>query len=376
MRFPRTLYTYVLREVLQYTLLGFLGFAGILVSQNLLRRLDDLVAVGFELTDLFAVLGCIMGMLAAYIVPVSFLFGVLLAVGRLSSDSEVMAMRTCGMGIRHLVAPVLVLSAFISLITAAMMLEVEPSSRRELRGVLKSIASKGAILEPGRFREFGDRVLYVDDRDLDNRLKGIVVSDQDESGKAFTVFAESGEFRFDEAESMILLRLHNGDIHLQPSQVGADRYRRISFRDFDYSFDVSGLLATDERTERPREMSMQRLTGLVSALRRGEELSEDLHEKDPNVYFLQFHRRLALPVAPLLFALVGTPLGLRRTRGARSFGALLCVALVFSYYALLSFAEYLGKSGSLPIGAALWMPNVAFFAVGLFLLARARRAGA
>jgi lipopolysaccharide export LptBFGC system permease protein LptF len=66
------------------------------------------------------------------------------------------------------------------------------------------------------------------------------------------------------------------------------------------------------------------------------------------------------------------PLGLRRARGARSWGALLCIAVVFGYYTLLSVSQFLGGDGVIPPAAALWLPNLAFAALAAFLLLRAR----
>ena len=142
MRLPRTLSWYLAREVLEYTGLGFLGFSTILVTQNLLRRLDDLVAVGFRSEDLLAVLGFLMAMLTAYAVPVAFLFGILLAVGRLSADSEITAMRACGLGMRHLVAPVLALGIAVSALTATLMIRSEPAARLALRTLFRNVAAR------------------------------------------------------------------------------------------------------------------------------------------------------------------------------------------------------------------------------------------
>jgi lipopolysaccharide export system permease protein len=100
---------------------------------------------------------------------------------------------------------------------------------------------------------------------------------------------------------------------------------------------------------------------------------EKLPEKRPEAYQTQIHRRYAIPFAPVVFALLAVPLGLRRVRGARSAGALVCVALAFAYYALLSTAEFLGEETWVPPFLALWLPNVVFLAVAIPLLHRARR---
>lgn len=372
MRFARTLSWLLVREVIEYSTLGFLAFATILVTQNLLRRLDDLVAVGFRGEDLLAVLGCLFPMLAAYALPVSFLFGVLLAVGRLSSDSEITAMRACGLGMRELVLPVAALGVVVSLGTGWLLLVTEPAARVELRRVLRSVASRGALLEPGKFRLIGDRVVFVRDRNLDNELRGVMVADRSDPTRPFLVFAESGRFVVDEQQAEVRLELHAGDVHLEPTSADDERYRRITFERLDYAFDASALLATSDRELRAADLPTPQLRELVARANRGLPI-EGYRETDPNEYRLQLHRRLALPVAPVLFALVGVPLGLRGVRGARSWGALLCVGLVFAYYALLSLAQFLVRSLDIPAAAALWLPNLAFLLVSIPLLWRARR---
>ena len=71
---------------------------------------------------------------------------------------------------------------------------------------------------------------------------------------------------------------------------------------------------------------------------------------------------------------MGVPLAMRRTRGAHSYGMLVCVALVFAYYTVLSLGEYAGEQGLLPPSLALWLPNLAFAVVAFPLLRRMRYA--
>ena len=63
---------------------------------------------------------------------------------------------------------------------------------------------------------------------------------------------------------------------------------------------------------------------------------------------------------------------MRRKRGARSFGVLLCALLAFTYYGLVSGGEFLATQGGVEPAIAIWLPNVVFAAVGAVLLIRAR----
>jgi lipopolysaccharide export system permease protein len=375
MRIPRIVAGYIAREIVQYSVLGFLVFASLMLMQNLLRTLTNLSEVAGAASgwDLLRVMGYLLPTLATYALPVAFLFGVLLAVSRLASESEILAMRACGLGMTALVGPVLALSIGASGITAYLMQEVEPSARRELRRVVTEAATRNLTIEPGHFRSFDKRLIYAQSAEVDGTLVGIVIWDNTDSRRPFAVFSESGSLRYDPEAVEIKLVLERGDMHIEPDDLS--RYRRISFETFDYTFDASGVVDSTTSRLRPRDMSMQQLRSTLDLLRSTDDFETIKHlpERRPVKYETQLHRRFAIPVAPIVFALLAVPMGLRRVRGARSAGALICVAVAFAYYVLLSLAEFLAKDTAVPPAVALWLPNVVFLAVAIPLLNRARR---
>jgi lipopolysaccharide export LptBFGC system permease protein LptF len=101
----------------------------------------------------------------------------------------------------------------------------------------------------------------------------------------------------------------------------------------------------------------------------------DLRRQDPIYYRLHLQRRLALPVAPVLFALVGVPLAIRRDRGGRSWSVFTCVLVAFAYYALLTFGQALALDGAVSAAAALWLPNFVFAIGAGVALWRSNRVG-
>ena len=372
MGFPRILWRYLLGEVCFYAAVAFVGFSTLLVSHNLLRRLDELVAVGVTREDLAAVAGYLLAMLSPYAVPVALVFGVVVTLSRLAGDSEITALRASGIGVRQLVLPLVPLAVAVSAVTAAMLLHYEPRARHELRRVLLEVTSRGNLLEPGRFQGLGQRVVFVRDRDRTGNLRGVIIFDRSNPDRPFSVFAETGSFEFLTSRGTVEIDLQRGDLHLEPLETDDPRYRRIAFERFSYSFDVSALFEGELTRIRPSELDLQGLRTIIRRLRRGE-VPEGLRKRDVRLYEAQLHKRLALSLAPSILLLTAVPLSLRRARGARSWGTLVCALLVFGYFLLLTFGERLAQAGTLPAAPALWLPNAVFALLGTVLLARSKR---
>jgi lipopolysaccharide export system permease protein len=378
MRFPRTLTLYAAREVVLYAALGLLGVGAILFTQNALRQLASFGSVGLRASDVLAILGALAWMLSAYAVPVAFLFGVLVSVGRLSADSELTAMRALGVSLGQFSIPFFALALLVSAATAWLMAVVEPNARSQLREVAATVASRGAIVEPGTFRRLdreGRRLLFVDSVAEDGQLEGVLISDRSEAAHAFTVVASKARFRLDADSSEAHLLLEEGDVHFEPADPNANTYRRIAFSTFDYSLNVEDVVGGGPCNQRPEEMTTARIREVLDYFATHEGKPPDCARvKTVDPYRIQYQRRLALPFAPIVFAALGVALGIRRTRGARSSGMLVCIGLVFGYYALLSLGSFLAEEGTLPPAAALWLPNLLFGAASIPLLLRARRA--
>ena len=86
--------------------------------------------------------------------------------------------------------------------------------------------------------------------------------------------------------------------------------------------------------------------------------------------FLEFHRRLALPFACFVFALIGVPLGLQNRRAGKSSGFSICIALLLLYYILLTAGKTLGQKGVISPAISMWLPNILFIGLGLYLFSK------
>jgi len=372
MRIARTLSLYVMREAIVYCALAFFVLTLVLLTQNLLRRLDQLFLVGMTSQDLWVVVECIFPVALSYSIPLAFLIGILLSVRRFGADGELRGLGACGIGPTAFLVPHLLLGLVATGISAWLLSSVEHESRRELVQLFKTAAARGAILEPGKFRTIGRRVVFVEDRDRSGLLSGVMILDQSEEERPFRVFADRGRFHFDEESEQLELELWDGDVHFVPDEDRPNRYERMHFEAFAYHLGVRHILRGDFGPVRPKQMNLEELRAVLARAEQGDPLSE-LDQRDPLQYALEIHRRRTLPFAPLLFAGVAVPIALASEDRGRGIGLFLTLGAAFGYYALAAAMESLAQEPWVGPALASWIPNIAFAALGLVLVAIERR---
>ena len=207
---------YIALEVLQYTVLAFLAASPVILIPNVFDQLGDFLVVGVTGGDIRVVLGWVLVLVAGYSLPIAFVFGLLLALGRLYGDREIAAMRACGLGVFALMTPVVAVGALLSLFTGVVLIGFEHDAWKQIESTERKILSRGAVIEPGRFQRFGKRMILARDRRDKNHFEGIMISDHTAEEKPLLIFAESADYSFEPETGILRLLLANGDIRLDP----------------------------------------------------------------------------------------------------------------------------------------------------------------
>jgi len=366
-----TLSRYFAKEVAQYTALGFLAAAPVVLVPNLFDRADEFLIVGITAADQLDLARWVFPMVVSYALPIAFLFGLMMALGRLSGDLEIAALRSCGLGTGTLLFPVLLLGAGVSVITAYLMIDFEPRAKRELVALSLRLLSRGSLIEEGRFQSFGLRMIYVRDRIDDRRLNGVMISDRSNRDRAFHVFAESGKFSYDHDSGILQLTLQDGDLRMELDPSNAFEEYRISFSQFDYEF-TALKLGVGRLRYRMDQLGLEELRDAVRRIESGN-YERDLKYRNARIYSTQIHRMLSVPLSSALFAFVGVPLGLCGLVRSRAWGMLLALSLLSGYYGLFVYAQNLARIGPVPPGIAIWVPNAILLVTGMLLISNARR---
>ncbi len=366
MRIARTLSLYLMRETLVYCALAFFLLTLVLLTQNLLRRLDELFLIGMTLKDVGAVIACIFPVALSYSIPLAFLVGITLSIRRFGADGELRALGGAGISPIRFLLPYLLLGLVATAISGWLLNSVEHESRRALVQLFKTTAARGAILEPGKFRQIGPRLVFVTDRDRDGKLRGVMILDQSKSERPYRIFADQGRFRFNDESAEIEFELWDGDLHFAPTEGKPDRYERIHFESFNYQISVRHILGGDFGPVRPKQMNLEELQNVLLRAEAGDPLRE-LDQRNPIEYKLEIHRRRALPLAPVLFAGVAVPIALASEYRSRALGLLLVLTVAFGYYALTAAMQAVAHQGWLSPAVATWTPNLLFAGLAILL---------
>jgi lipopolysaccharide export system permease protein len=261
-----------------------------------------------------------------------------------------------------LLAPALILSFFVSLISAQTSFYLAPWGNRKFEVLYSRAAStKPAVaIKAGTFSEgFFDMVVYANEVDSDHGfLKNVFIYDPRDANSPLTIIAKSGQIVPDPAHpnQNVLLRLNDGDIHRK-----AEAHTKIKFTSYDIK--LIDPIKIEEREKSPPSLT---LTDLRRSL-----ATDDLPEEDRRILTTEWHKRWAIALLCVVFATLGVGLGTnanRRTQKAS--GMILCVIVIVLYWASYVVFEGLSRNGKLPPFLAMWIPNVIFGFLGFESLRR------
>jgi len=350
---------YIFVETAIPFLLGMTVFTFVLLMGRLVKLVEMVFAKGVPLLDVLKLITYLLPSFFIMTIPMAFLLAVLLAFGRLSADSEITAMKASGVGVGALFPPVLAFATLAYLVTTFVSVYALPWGNNSFKQFLyEEIQSRASVkIEDGVFNDdFPGIMLYVDRIDQHTReMQGILIQDERNPAQPYTIFASTGRIVGDPEDKTIRFHLEKGSIHQGER---GNEYRLAQFQGYDLHVSLERQAASRKTNE--QEMS-------ISQLR---QLNDDTHA-DPKLRCeaqMEIHKRLALPFACFVFALIGVPLGIQNQRSGKAGGFAAALCLILLYYLLLSAGKTVGERGVVPPSIAVWTPNLMFLMGGFYLL--------
>lgn len=354
---------YVLKEFFLPLAFGLCLFLFALVMNRLFDLLDLVFNRGISVGTVAQLLLALIPSIVAVVLPMATLLASILAFGRFAADRELLAVRSAGMSLWRMAAPLaavgLVFSGALLVFNGTLM----PDSNMFYKKVFFSIVKQRATVafkERVFVREFDKYLLYFNDKeDPAGIMKDVYILELP-SGAGIPprlITAERGNLLVDTEGMRVKMVLENGVMD-QPADMEGRNYSRIEFGSYEIDLNIHEALAGGRLFV--KGLTEMTYGDLLQALAKVRNVPEQRRPFD-----VELNQRIALAFAPFFVILIGVPLGALAKRGG-GVGVVLSLIVIFIYYVLLTMGRGFAERGDGPAALILWAPN-AFMAVVGFL---------
>ena len=352
----RILDKYVLKEFIGPFLFGVCAFTAVFIGTGTLYRIANLInQYGASMWDAFRVLVLALPSIIVVTFPMSVLLGSLMAFGKLSGNSEMIVMRTGGQNFIRLAMPIFVAALLISLGTTAFNEYVVPRANnayntiidQEIKHKVAPTTQDHIILKDVKGHDINS-LMYA--RQYDSNVKQLrdITVQEFENDKLMRV--EKADYADWNGTKWVM---HQGIIY--DVSVGDQVTRQMTFQNQRPN-------RISESQKKPDEMTIRELRDQIKLL--------DENAVDTNKMKVEMYNRFAMPMASLVCAIVGAPLGMQKQRGSSSIGFGISVVVIFIYYTIMTLGNALGNGGKIPAYLAAFLPDIVCGIAGIVLVYR------
>lgn len=350
-------------------------FAFVLMLANALRDLLGYLLRGqIEVGTFIQLVGMLVPFVISYALPMGILTGILLVLGRMSSDREIIALRSSGLSVAWLSAPILFFALLGVILTGFVNLQFMPAARvayhRELAGAVQR--NPLSFIEPKTFiQDFPGVVIYVGEKKAD-RLKDIWIWELDKEQRVISSGrASTGYVQYDEARTKLMLSLDHLQVEAHDRTDPEDPAKIHSGGATDHAtFDLMLDKLTGQQmvNVKPKWLTFSQLMEQWRRLRQpNPELSDAERELQRMRLQITLHEKFAMAFSVLSFAIVAVPLGIKVSRKETSANLGIGLMLAMGYYFGTIAVGWLDNHPAVRPDLLMWLPNLAFQSLGLWM---------
>lgn len=356
---PKILDRYIVLELVGPFVFIVMGFLIVMLPTILLQLTDLIVKSGASIQAVSTIFFFKLPYFVVLAFPVAYLFATLLAIGRMTKDFEIIAMRSMGTSLRRIIVPIMIGSLVVSAGALAINELVVPFANKKINATIQEMVknlSRPPIKENTFFQGTDNRYFYVKEVGKDGVMKDVFIFDKTKDGLPQVIQAEQARWVGN------VYRLEFGT-NYKYDRDGFIEYE-VAFKtmDIQLSLNVTNLLPPGLESS---ELSSQQLMGQLGDLRKTGGPTNKLE--------VDLYKKWAIPLATFCAALIAAPLGMMFSRMGGYVGVAFSIILVFIWYVTQQITEAAGNFGYIPPFFAAWTGNMIFVVVGSVLLWRLDR---
>lgn len=413
-----TLFRYIFTEAAFSFLVAFLFFFFIFFINQLLLMAEEILSKRVPFNQVLLLLIYSLPAIVAMAAPFAALVGILMAIGRLSSDNEILVLLASGFSYRTIYSPVIVLGLLISIFSFIANDILLPIGTLEFGKLYRKIliASPALELESNTVKRFKDTMIITGEASGKN-IENVLIIDRTSDGERRIISAKHTELLSDQSQTDLSIIMYNAFMQT---------YKDSNRFDYDYarskllqytisqsnisqvfgtlgpremsSADVWKEIVKKQRTvqakvENKKVILLENVLQLESELRQGKELDWNLvskktaalknelnslreikEDRNLKIYRLEFYKKFSIPFGALSFVFLAIPLGLFARKSGQTVGFGFGLMIAVLYWALLIGGQTLGSRLGYSPFWAMWLPNIMAICIGSILgLERIRR---
>lgn len=354
---------YLIREILVPLALALVVFTFILLIPPILREGESLIAKGVPLGIVAHAVLTLLPQALSLTVPMALLVGILVGLGRLSTDREFVALQACGVSLFRLLRPIVLIAVLATAATAYETIVALPDANQTFREITFGVVAdriESNVKPRVFFEDFPNRVIYVRDLPAAGGWRDVFLADATRADQTSVYLAREGRIVVDRTERSVVLQLSNGTRHTTYANK-PDEYEGTAFASVTLSLEPETVFPRPPAKGVP-EMTIAELRAKVSAAgARGETAYAEL---------FMIQQKLSLAFACPVLALIGLSLGATNRKDGKLASFVLGFVVIFIYYVLLWGARGLALGGRLPPSWAPWIPNIVLGVAGIVMTIR------
>ncbi|MDR0676424.1 MAG: LptF/LptG family permease [Elusimicrobiota bacterium] len=375
----KKLHLYIIKEIYTSFLFGVLVFSLLLILNIAFELVELALSKGVAVLLVLILFLFYLPNILTLSIPMAVLFGVLLSYGKLSSDNEITAMKSSGLGYKTLTIPVISLVLTLSIFLVFFNHFIAPVINNHSKHFYEEIITKSplakfnakSIVNIGNYSLYANKV-----NNKNNTLFGISIykfennedSENQKNQKNILPQNDKETWRISAAYALVKaydngvqLILHNGYIQkANPSNLS-----EITHMTFNkYIFFIALGQKTKENTITLASIQSPKLLEIISEYKKqGMPFSEYVN------YQRDFWLRWVFSIAPIAFIIIALPLGLNTNKRGKAMSFGVSLGIIILYYMLFIVATSLGEKEYVPLSIIMWLPNFVTILAGscLFL---------
>jgi len=358
---------YVFKEFIPPFLICIIFFTFLFLMAKILLITNLVVNYNISLSKVILLLIYFVPYFLVFVVPMSVMMAVLLTFLRLSSDNEIIALKTGGISIYGLLPPVLIFCLAGYIVTFILAVYGMPWGKTSIKELTVDVAASNLELglKERIFNDnFKDVMLYVNEVNLKKgELTDVFVEDKRTENIISTIVAPRGVLISEKDKLVFRLRLFDGRIN--QVSIKNKSVNSISFETYDINLDLKSALTDTRRKWAQKDEKEMNLSELRYFLANATDKNSRYYDA-----LIELHKKFSIPFACFVLGILALPLGAQLKSSRRSYGLVVGLAFFLFYYLLLSVGYVLGNRAYYPPLLGMWVPNIVIGSVGFYLLIR------